>query len=92
MGENHHQIEIKKILQLAIIKGIIFEVMRGEMELISHIQMLIDCASRVPFKDEAGIITPSGIDALLEIRTLERCLKVIKNRSEQGTNPGVQGD
>lgn len=64
------------------------------MEIVSRIKTLLDCASRIPLKDAAGIITPSGVDSLVEVRILERCLKLIKevNGSEQGTIPGVQGD
>jgi hypothetical protein len=46
------------------------------MSTAERIQELLDCAVRVPARDGAGVITPAGVDAAIEVKTLQRCLKI----------------
>ena len=41
-----------------------------------RIRELLVIAERVPTHDAAGVIIPAGIDAVIEIRTLKRCLTI----------------
>ena len=52
------------------------------MSTVSRIKELLDCAVRIPVKDDAGIITAAGIDAGIEVKTLERCLKIAKEEEK----------
>jgi len=46
------------------------------MSTVERIREILDCAVRVPIRDAAGVITAAGIDSAVEIKTLERCLKI----------------
>ena len=48
------------------------------MSTIERIQELLDCAVRVPVRDSAGIISPAGVDATVEVKTLK---KMFENRA-----------
>lgn len=48
------------------------------MTVVERIQHMLDMDCRVPVRDEAGVITPQGIDSAVRQKTLEDCLKVAK--------------
>lgn len=49
------------------------------MSTVERIQAILDCEVRTPIKDEAGIITPEGIDSKVRIDTLQECLKIAQS-------------
>jgi len=46
------------------------------MATVERIQQLLDCASRTPERDAAGVITPNGVDAQVRVKALRDCLKI----------------
>lgn len=54
-----------------------------DMSTVQRIQELLDCAVRVPEKDDAGIITATGIDATVRIKALQDCLKIAQDEEEK---------
>lgn len=56
------------------------------MATIERIQQLLDCANKVPEKDAAGIIIPSGVDARERVKALKECLKIVKDTELKETN------
>jgi hypothetical protein len=48
------------------------------MTVVERIQRMLDMDCKVPVKDEAGVITPHGIDSSVRRKALEDCLKVAK--------------
>ena len=53
------------------------------MSTVERIQELLDCAVRVKIKDDAGVITPAGVDAAIEVKTLQRCLRIAVEEEEK---------
>jgi len=46
------------------------------MATVERIQQLLDCASRIQERDDAGVITPNGIDAQVRMKALRDCLRI----------------
>ncbi|MFA5377951.1 MAG: hypothetical protein WC455_19530 [Dehalococcoidia bacterium] len=49
------------------------------MSTVERIQELLNCTSRIPEKDKAGIITAHGVDCTVRIKALNDCLKIAKD-------------
>jgi hypothetical protein len=53
------------------------------MSTVKRIQELLDCAVKVPLYDGTGkIVTPAGADAVIEAKTLKRCLKIAQEEAD----------
>jgi hypothetical protein len=53
------------------------------MSTVERIQAILDCEVRVPDKDNAGIITPEGVDSKVRIDTLKECLKIAQSEERK---------
>jgi len=53
------------------------------MSTVERIQELLNCTSRIPEKDKAGIITAHGVDCTVRIKALNDCLKIAKDEESK---------
>ncbi len=48
------------------------------MSTAKRIQEILDCEVLTPVRDDAKILTTSGIESAVKIRTLQECLKIAR--------------
>jgi len=53
------------------------------MSTVERIQELLNCTSRIPEKDKAGIITAHGVDCTVRIKALNDCLKIAQDEERK---------
>jgi hypothetical protein len=53
------------------------------MSTVERIQELLNCVSRIPEKDAAGIITAAGIDSTVRVKAITDCLKIAKDEESK---------
>lgn len=53
------------------------------MATIERIQEILNSVVHVTIKDDAGIITPAGIDAKIKVDTLKQCLKIAQEEKNK---------
>lgn len=59
------------------------------MATVERIEQLLNCAERVPVKDNAGIIIPAGIDAAVRVKAFQECLRLIKDEVTKEDNHDI---
>lgn len=52
------------------------------MQTIKRIQRLLDEIERIPERDDAGIITPAGYEAVMQAKAVRECLRIVKEEYE----------
>ena len=53
------------------------------MSTVTRIEELLRCATIIPEKDSAGIITAHGVDCTVRIKALQDCLKIAKDEESK---------
>ena len=48
-----------------------------------RIKQLLDCVTRVPVKDAAGVYIPGGVDTAIRARAIADCLKIVQEENRK---------